>query len=325
MRIGIDLMGSDSPPSRLLEAAELAAEELQGRASLVALASHEALRDLPKECGIELFPTEEEITMDDLPLVAIRRKRLSSLVWGMRLLKSKELDGFVSAGNTGALIAAAALLLPALPTISRPALLATLPTLHGNVAVIDIGGNVSCKPSHLLQFARMGAAYKRCVDGITAPRVGLLNIGTESQKGTSGVREAYDALLLEKNPHFTFIGNIEGREAFSGVVDVLVCDGFSGNVFLKTAEGISSFILSHLDEALGPRTSPEVEAALSSLARRVNYAEYPGAIICGVEGVVIKCHGFSSTQAMCNGIKGACNLIENALIQNLKAALTATL
>lgn len=317
MRIGVDLLGSDSSPEILWEAAVQAVQELPEEVSLVLIGREPAGLVSHR---LEFQAASEAIAMDEAPLQAVRQKRQSSLMIGMQLVKTGELDGLVSAGNTGAMIAASALHLPLLPGISRPALLASLPTLTGSMAVIDIGGNVVVRPRHLIEFARMGVAYQRCMSGIVRPRVGLLNIGTESRKGTMGVREAYERLNQE-NENFEFVGNIEGREAFMGTIDVLVSDGFSGNIFLKTAEGIATFIFSSLGEAFKETLNAEVKEILDQLNRRVNYAEYPGAIVCGVKGIVIKCHGFSSVMALRNGIRGAYQLAADRFIDQLTSTL----
>jgi len=244
----------------------------------------------------------EVIEMGDAPLTAIRTKKDASLVHGIQALKNGQLDAFVSLGNTGALVACATLTLPHLPGIDRPALLATLPTLQSPVAVLDVGGSVHVKADHFVAFAALGAAYQRRMHGIARPRVGLLNIGEESEKGTAKHRAAY-ALLQQPHADFTFVGNIEGRDVFRGVVDVLVTDGFTGNVFLKTAEGAAAFILDSLHASLAEL--PAFQAA----RRQVDYAQYPGAVLCGVEGIVIKCHGCSSPEALYHGILGAVALI----------------
>lgn len=315
MRIGVDLLGSDSPPETLLQAAVQAQSELPSDVNLVLFGLPQATE------GLELIPVSQEITTDDSPLHAVRRKRDSSIIVALEMMKRGDLDGFVSAGNTGALVAGATLTLPLLPTIGRPGLLACLPTLTGSVAVMDIGGNVHPKPEHFWQYARMGSAYQSCTEKIKRPKVALLNIGTEAVKGTKGTRDAYRVLAEGASDLFEFVGNIEGREVFMGGVDVLVCGGFAGNIFLKTAEGISAFILESLGQAFGEDLTDEISTILTALKRRVHYAEYPGALICGVDGVVVKCHGFSSAQAMTNGIKGAANLIHERLVSSLKTAL----
>ncbi len=263
--------------------------------------------------------------MADEPVLAVSRKKESSLVVGIRLLKRHKIHAFVSAGNTGALIASAAIQLPRLHGIKRPALLVSLPTVSGTVAVLDVGGNVQCKAHHLVQFAQMGAAYQSCSEGIAIPAVGLLNIGLEPKKGTSAVREAYQVLLQQQNDspdqRMRFIGNVEGREVFQGKIDVLVTDGFTGNVLLKTTEGVSSFIFDFIQDTLQNSQNKEVTDALVNMRRYFSYAEYPGAFVCGVEGIVVKCHGDSSSRAMLNGIKGAANLIATDVLTRMKDML----
>ncbi len=269
---------------------------------------------------VEFYTIAEVISMSDDPLFAIRHKKKSSLVMGIRLLKKRFIDAFLTAGNTGALIAAASLSLPKLPGISRPALLAMLPTEKGLMAVIDIGGNVSCKAHHLVQFAHMGAALQRCTRQIKKPTIGMLNIGAESKKGTQELRSAYQVLhQLNETDHLIFKGNIEGREVLMGKVDVLVTDGFTGNVLLKSIEGTSAFILDYLAQAC--KLSDPIRHSVCDLQRQFKYDEYPGAVVCGVEGIIMKCHGHSSSKAFLNGIKGIVSLVQNNLIEQIKNQL----
>lgn len=337
MRIGIDLMGSDTPPEILLQAVLLASRQLVGM-NLIVFGTQFTLNlinSIPNVATIlsqassrvEFHLIQEVIEADDDPLTAIRQKRNSSLMIGIRLLKKRQLDAFVTAGNTGALIAGATLSLSLLNGIKRPALLATLPTEKGYVAVIDVGGNVSCKAPHLVQFAQIGAAYQRCTQGIAIPKVGLLNIGVESKKGTSEVRQAYQILQKQMDQvgsellKFEFIGNIEGREVFEGKADVLVTDGFTGNVLLKTSEGVSSFIFEHLQHALESLNQAQKESIFKYFKHQFDYDEYAGAIICGVDQVVVKCHGKSSTKGFLNGILGAADLVRSGFITQIKAQL----
>jgi glycerol-3-phosphate acyltransferase PlsX len=326
-------MGSDSSSEALFKAVLQAAEQFAD-ATLVVFATQSIvdyiwstpslagpLNILPKRIIFHLV--SDVIEMIDEPVIAVRQKKNSSLVVGMRLLKKRYLDAFVSAGNTGALIAGATLLLPLLEGIKRPALLATLPTEKGCVAVIDVGGNVSCKAHYLVQFAQMGAAYQRSAHAIENPAVGLLNIGVESKKGTSEVRRAYQILFdrfssagLDRGMHF--VGNVEGPEVFQGKVDVLVTDGFTGNILLKTCEGTSSFILGHLKLALSGISDPEREVIVRDFTRHFDYEEYAGAILCGIDCVVVKCHGKSSTKGFFNAIRGAAGLVRNGFINQIK-------
>lgn len=323
-RIGIDLVGSDTPPQLLLEAVFLFWEKMDASAHLVLFATEElfANRSIPSE--IEICPVSEVIGMDEDPLHAMRRKKDSSINVAMQKMHHCELDAFVTAGNTGALIASAMHFLPLLPGITHPALLALIPTKRSPVAVLDIGANVHVRAEDILQFALMGIAYQKTRD-IEQPTVGLLNIGTEKQKGTPELRKAYEFLQsLNHNiplDHPIFLGNIEGRDVFHGSIDVLVTDGFTGNVFLKTAEGIAAFILDQLQN-LGPiESEPFMKAILSTLRQRLHYAEYPGAILCGVDGVIVKFHGAASPQALINSIKGAIRLVNHFFLEKIKNEL----
>jgi phosphate acyltransferase len=339
LRIGIDLMGSDSSSSEIFDAVIQALDKLDPSLRLIAFATQPVVAELnpkaksllspDKLARLSFFPVADFIAMNEDPLAALRQKKGSSIAMGIRLLKKKQLDAFVSAGNTGALIASATIALPKFPGITRPALLAVLPTKTGSVALVDVGGSVSCKAPHLLKYAYMGAAYQKCTAGIKVPRVGLLNIGAESRKGTSVVRQAYQ-LLTEacrppadpsEEPYMEFHGNIEGRDVFHGKVDVLVTDGFTGNVLVKTSEGIADVIFDFLNEALHQHPSPSLEKTLNSIQSLFHYAEYQGALLCGIEGIVIKCHGHSNAKAFFNGIKGATNMIRHKLLQQIKEHL----
>lgn len=329
-------MGSDNSPKVLFEGVLQAADQLDPSNVLLVIATHSVVSDLqlyfqqlpvnPNRAHIEFHPVSDSIAMADEPVLAISRKKGSSLVVGIRLLKKKLIDAFVTAGNTGALIASATLQLPLLPGIKRPALLVSLPTVTGSVAILDVGGNVQCKAQHLVQFAHMGAAYQSCSEGIEAPKVGLLNIGVEAKKGTSSVREAYQTLTnyCEKtaSQKMRFVGNVEGRELFQGTIDVLITDGFTGNVLLKTSEGVSSFIFSYIQETLQNSDPTPLHESLSNLRKYFSYAEYPGAFVCGVDGIVVKCHGHSSSRAMFSGINGAATLVRTRVIDRIKSMLS---
>lgn len=324
-------MGSDTSPQLLYEAAHSVALHLDGifddPVEFLLFAPPSTVTELqglfPPHPNLHFFAAEEVISMEDEPLSAVRHKRHSSMVQGITSLAEGRIDAFVSAGNTGALIASTALFLPLLPRVSRPALMAMLPSQGGSVAVIDVGGNICCKAELLEQFAALGVAYQRCfLPKGSAVRVGLLNIGAESKKGTAEVRRAYDALQLrwpkEKDLAAHFIGNIEGRELFKGAVDVLVTDGFTGNVLLKTAEGISAYIFEAVHVALTDFSDPAIHQALEPLERCFHYAETPGALLAGADALVIKCHGSSSLKAASNAIKGAIHFLRNDLLARVK-------
>lgn len=318
-------MGSDRSPFVLFKAVEQAAQEFP-EVIFVVFLTQEAFENIrqqspPLPSSVEFYVASEVIDAQDDPLSAVRQKKNSSLVIGIKHLRKRLLDGFVSAGNTGALIAAATLSLPLLPGIKRPALLAVLPTKLGKVAIIDVGGNVSCKAYHLAQFALLGVAYQRCL-GIENPRVALLNIGVESKKGTSEVRGAYELMkTMNAKEEMVFVGNVEGREVFQGNIDVLVTDGFTGNILLKTSEGISSFIFHQLKANLQQIPSEQKDHFLHSFQSQFDYEEYPGAIICGVDCVAVKCHGQSSSKGFFRGIQGAVRLVQNGFIHQIKRQL----
>ncbi|CCB89730.1 phosphate acyltransferase [Simkania negevensis Z] len=329
--VGIDLLGGDNNhPEFIIETLHGIFSKVRDPLRLLVFATpdirnciesfqelHSGL--LPTE-SLCFFEVEEVIHMDDDPLLAIRRKKEASMCVGMRLLKEKKIDALVSTGNTGALIASARMYLPLLEGIQRSALITLLPTKKSPIAVLDVGANIECMPEHLVQFAQMGLAYQKS-RGILNPRIGLLNIGTEEKKGRGDLRETYKLLQKFNSPNEApvFIGNVEGKEIFSGNVDVLVTDGFTGNVFLKTSEGISSFILEtlHENQAILPFSKP----LLSRLEKELYSAESPGAILCGTDGIIMKCHGDANPEALMSGVQGALRLINGRFIAKMKEQL----
>ncbi len=320
LSIGIDLMGSENSPQILLETAQSLAKSLPQNISLIAIGSpaFAKMTDLPYRIAAET------IEMDDAPL-SIRHKKDSSLCVGMRMLKAGQIDALVSAGNTGALVISAKTTLSMMPGLLRPALLALMPTKKQSLAVLDVGANVECKSQHLIQFALIGSAYQRA-RGRPVPSIGLLNIGREAMKGTSELRLAYQELQRLSdlpNPFFRFAGNVEGKIVFNGDVDVLITDGFTGNVFLKTAEGLASLVLDRLHENLPKEILDQMQSELCDLQRHLHYAEYPGALLCGVRGIVIKCHGYSSPEAFASGIREAVRIASEGFLQILQNKLVA--
>lgn len=326
-------MGSESSPISFFYAVIKAAQKFPNALFLVfltqsildevnACASFKEAREQVRD-QIAFHVLNEVIEMDDEPLLALRHKRNSTLVTGLDLIKKKALDAFVTAGNTGALIAGAALALPLIGTIKRPALLANLPTNKGKVSILDVGGNIACRASHLIQFAQMGVAYQQACMGVSCPKVGLLNIGMESKKGTREIRKAYDLLAAKSMEYegMKFVGNIEGREVFQGLADVLITEGFAGNVLLKTAEGVYSFILDQLKETLEALSLDQKAAIFQALRVKFDYEEYKGAIVCGIEGIVVKCHGRMSEKSLLNGILGAIELVNHQFVERLRVCL----
>jgi phosphate acyltransferase len=311
-------MGSDTSPEILFDALPAIADNLPEKVSFTLFATKEILADRPQHPLFTFIPVEEVVAMDEDPLTAIRKKKNSSISIAMKYLKEGKISALISGGNTGALIASAKLTLPMLPGIKRAALLALLPTERKPIAVLDVGANISFKTEHLIQFALMGIAYQKS-RGIANPKVGLLNIGPEAIKGTPILREVYQKLIELNKEESIFLGNIEGKAVFRGDLDVLVTDGFTGNIFLKTAEGIAAFISKELEQI--EEGGEKLKEILTTLKRHLDYSEYPGAILCGVNGIVIKCHGDFSPQALNNSIRGTIRLLEHDFLEKIKIQL----
>jgi glycerol-3-phosphate acyltransferase PlsX len=326
--IALDAMGGDSAPRAEVEGAVLAAHELGIRVLLVGqqevvkreLAKH-AHRGLP----LETVHASEVIAMDESPVTAFRKKKDSSVHVAARLVKSGEADGFVSAGNTGAVMTAAHFILGTLPSVDRTALAAPFPTTRGGVSVmLDVGANVDSKPIHLEQFAIMGEIYYRVLFGTRRPKVGLLSIGEEEMKGNELTKEVHNRL---KHMALQFVGNIEGRHVFAGDADVIVCDGFIGNVALKISEGLVEHIGTTLKEALNSTLASQVgfvfaRKAFANFKKKLDYSEYGGAPLLGVRGVTIIGHGRSNANAIKNAIRVAAELSRAKLNEKIEQELS---
>jgi glycerol-3-phosphate acyltransferase PlsX len=291
LRIGIDLMGSESDPELLLPACIKANKQYGSHHQFHLFCTPPYQEKVP----FLVTSCSQVITMEDDPLVAVRTKKDSSLVVGIQALKNGVIDAFVSAANTGALIAASSLFLPPLPGCKRPALLVEIPTVKHPLAIVDVGGRVNPTVEEMLCYALMGADHQRAVRNISLPKVGLLNIGQESKKGTVEAREVFKTLSEGDFP-FIFVGNVEARDLFSGEIDVLVTDGFTGNVLVKALEGGASFIFNYLSKELGQDLKP--------ISRHFSYEHHPGARVAGVQGIVIKCHGRATQDSLFSGIAG---------------------
>ena len=327
--IALDAMGSDRAPKPEIEGALQAARHRGTRVVLVGpesrlkaeLARYPGASRLP----IEVFHAGEVITMED-KVEAIRAKRDSSIRVGLRLVRDGVTAGFVTAGNTGAAMATAKMVLGALPGVDRPALAAAFPTVLNTAAVLlDVGANVDCKPINLEQFAVMGDIYCRTIFGVRKPRVGLLSIGEEEGKGNELTREAFH--LLRQLP-LNFVGNVEGRDLYNGDVDVIVADGFVGNVALKTSEGVARLVRAVLKETLKATITRQVGALLSRHAfsdfkKRLDHTEYGGAPLLGVKGVCIITHGSSNTNAIKNAIRVASEFADAGVNQTIERELAA--
>lgn len=329
IRIAVDAMGGDHAPRPEVEGSVLAAREL-GVHILLAGVPAEIRRELSRHAHrglpIEVVPASEVIAMSDSPTQAFRRKKDSSTHVAARLVAEGQAEAMVSAGNTGAVMTVARFLLGTLPSVQRPALAAPFPTSRGGVAVlIDAGANVDSKVSHLIQFAVMGEIYYRAIFGTRRPKVALLSIGEEEGKGNELTREAHQGL---KSLPLNFVGNVEGREVFSGMVDVIVCDGFIGNVALKISEGVAQLIATVLKKALKSTIASQVGYVLSRSAyqefrRKIDYSEYGGAPLLGVRGITVVGHGRSNANAIKNAIRVAAGLTRARMNEKIEQGLSA--
>jgi phosphate acyltransferase len=331
--IALDAMGSDRAPKPEIEGALHAARQYGVRVLLVGpeprlrpeLDRHHSVSRLP----IEIVHASEYITMED-KVEAIRAKRDSSMRVGLRLVREGRAAGFVTAGNTGAAMATAKIVLGAVPGVDRPALAAVFPTAPGTAAMLlDVGANVDCKPHNLEQFAVMGDVYFRAMfgrrPGTAGPRVGLLSIGEEETKGNELTREAFQ--LLKQLP-LNFVGNVEGRDLYNGHVDVIVADGFVGNVALKISEGVANLVRTALKESLKATITRQVGALLSRSAftdfkKRLDHTEYGGAPLLGVKGVCIITHGSSNANAIKNAVRIAAEFAQSSINESIERGLAS--
>lgn len=327
--IAVDAMGSDRAPKPELEGVLLAARHYNVKILLVGpehqlkreLSGHPAMRNV----SVEIVNATEVIGMHEKAAHAVRAKKDSTMHVGLKLVREKLAAGFVTAGNTGAAMATAKLVLRALPGVDRPALAAVFPTSAGKPAIlIDVGANVDCKPQNLAQFAVMGEIYCRAIFGVARPTVGLLSIGEEEIKGNDLTRQAY---ALIKDLPLNFLGNVEGRDLYNGRVDVIVCDGFVGNVALKISEGLSAAVRYLLRESLKSTITTKVGALLSRKAfvdfqKRIDDSEYGGAPLLGLKGVAIVGHGSSNANAIKNAIRVAKQFAESGINQRMEQELS---
>jgi glycerol-3-phosphate acyltransferase PlsX len=325
-RIAVDAMGGDYAPSEIVVGAIRAGAELGVDIALVgdvqqiqaSVASPEQLQ------GIEIIEAEGNIEMHEEPLSALRKKPKASINVSMDLVKHGKADAVVSAGHSGAAMAAALLRLGRLKGIDRPAIGAVFPTVIAgkSVLILDVGANVDCRPKFLEQFAIMGTVYSRYVLGINSPQVGLLNIGEEASKGNDLAVRAHQ--LLTDNPNIPFAGNAEGRDVLSGDFDVVVCDGFVGNVLLKFAEAVGESVLQILREELPQGARGKIGAAilkpnLRRIKQRVDHAEHGGGLLLGVAGVTVISHGSSQAPSVFNAIRLAKEAVDNRVLERIQA------
>ena len=326
IKIAVDSMGSDNAPYSEIEGSVEAAKAYDVHVILVGKES--VLAPILKKAGGDRLPIEirnatQVVAMDESPTMAIRKKKDSSIRVAAKLVRDKKASGLVSAGNTGAVMATSKMVFGSVPGVARPALATVLPTLTGHAVLLDVGANVTCKPHHLVQFAVMGHLFSKKIVGVNSPRVGLMSVGEEESKGNDLTKEVHQAL---KRLHFNFIGNVEGRDIYNGRADVIVCDGFTGNVALKTSEGLIEAVLKLLKDELSSNLQAKLGALLSQqsfkrLKKRLDYSEYGGAPLLGLRGASIICHGRSSSNAIKNAIRVAKEFDENQVNTKLEFEL----
>ncbi|MEW4384381.1 phosphate acyltransferase PlsX [Staphylococcus epidermidis] len=319
VKIAVDMMGGDDAPGIVLDAVKKAVEDFKDLE--IILFGDESQYNLSHE-RIEFRHCTEKIEMEDEPVRAIKRKKDSSIVKMAEAVKSGEADGCVSAGNTGALMSAGLFIVGRIKGVARPALVVTLPTTDGKGFVfLDVGANADAKAEHLLQYAQLGNIYAQKIRGIQNPSVSLLNIGTEAAKGNSLTKKAYD--LFEKNQSFNFTGNIEAKTLMDGNVDVVVTDGYTGNMVLKNLEGTAKSIGKMLKETIMSSFKNKLAGAvlkkdLETFARKMDYSEYGGSVLLGLDGTVVKAHGSSNAKAFYSAIRQAKIAGEENIVQIMK-------
>lgn len=332
MKIILDAMGGDNAPDANIKGAVNAINKV--KAEVVLVGKEDVIRSKVKEFygkeieeisdRLKIKNATETIEMEDTPTVAIKHKKDSSMVVGFKMLKEDEGDVFISAGNSGALLTGATLIVGRIKGIDRPALAGILPAYKSQLLLIDAGSNTNCKPINLLQFAQMSSIYLKNTYGIENPVIGLLNIGTEETKGNELVRESYH-LLKEKSEELgiNFVGNVEGRDAFSGKIHAIVTDGFTGNVFLKTTEGLGKFVKRSLTESFTKNIIAKILAipalpALKRFTKVMDYKSYGGALFLGVKKPVVKAHGSSDALLFEYTIIQAEKFVENKAVDKMK-------
>jgi len=324
MKVALDAMGGDFAPQVLVEGAYIAKDSLD--VELILIGDEKKIRESigNRVVPFEIIHTDEAIEMNEHPTQAIKTKRKASLVLAVEMLKAGKVDAVVSAGNTGAFVACASLTLGTISGIERPSIGVTIPTSKTPVFVIDTGANVDCKPNYLYQFAIMGISYSHNILGIENPRVGLLNIGAEETKGNALTKSAYTILKGLKN----FVGNIEGNDIFEDKADVIVCDGFVGNILLKFAEGFAytfgKIIRDSIVDSSIPRSARFfVDSAINNALSRYDFSEYGGTPLLGVRGICIVAHGRSNAKAIFNSIKVAKRSVESNLLMEIEKGVTS--
>lgn len=314
-------MGGDHAPVEIVKGAMASIKTYQDIEIVLVGNELEIKKTLNDDTRITIIHTEEKITATDSPVAAIRKKKNSSMVLAIKEVKEGRADACISAGNTGALMTGGVLIIGRIPGIERPALAPMLPTFSGDgFLLIDAGANMDAKPEHLLQYGVMGSVYMQKVRHIENPRVGLLNVGTEKDKGTDLTKQSF--ALLKEAP-LNFIGNIEARDLLEGVCDVVVCDGFTGNIVLKTIEGTALSLFSLIKKELTSTLFTKIAAgalkpSFTKIKEKMDYTEYGGASLFGLQAPVIKAHGSSNEKAILNSVKQTRLMLEQQVVETIK-------
>ena len=327
MRIALDAMGGDHAPAVTIEGAIESVNSFED-IDIILVGDETALT---RELDSKRFPpnritvkhASQVVRMDESPVSAIRRKKDSSIRRGIELVKSNEADGFVSAGHSGVVMATALLVLGVSVLVDRPAIAAIMPTLKSPFVLIDAGANLHCKPQNLLQFALMGSMYCRFILGREEPKVALISTGEEDTKGNELTKETFKLL---KEADLNFIGNVDGKDIFTGEADVIVCDGFTGNVVLKTSEGLADALIRMLKREVGNLTTGRIgylllKPALRNFKKKTDYDEYGGAPLLGIQGTCIISHGRSTAKAIKNAIKVASDFAQKKVYEIISSAI----
>ncbi|KJR48689.1 Phosphate:acyl-ACP acyltransferase PlsX [Desulfosporosinus sp. I2] len=325
MKIAVDAMGGDHAPEEIIKGTLMAAEA-NPNVQLILVGQEERIQPFLKDSklrNIMIYGASEVIEMDEHPANAVRKKKDSSIVVATKLVKQGDADAVVSAGSTGAQMAAALLGLGRIKGIERPAIATVLPTPEGGKLILDVGANMDATPEQLCQFALMGSIYAKKILGIANPRVGLLNVGSEEGKGNELTQKAYPLL---KASALNFMGNVEGRDVPYGRADVVICDGFAGNILLKTLEGLAGVLFEQIKEKITSNLVRKIGAlavkpGLKEIAQMMDYAEYGGAPLLGVDGISIICHGSSKAKAISNAIRVARECVQVGLIKQIREDL----
>jgi len=328
MRIAIDAMGGDYAPREIVKGAVDGLVHLGEGDGLVLIGRQEAVEEhLPTDRAVRrritIHHAPEVIEMDDPPVEAVRTKKDSSIMVMAKLAAQREVDAVISAGNTGACVAACQLRLRTLGSVQRPGIAVVLPAFSGPVTICDVGANVAPKAHHLLQYAQMACVYSEHILGIKNPRVGLLSIGGEDVKGNPLVKQTHH--LIRQDPTLNFIGNVEGRELYAGACDVAVCDGFVGNVVLKLTEGLADGLFRTIEREIAlesPELCRRFEPVVKAVWAKHDYSVYGGAPLLGVNGVCIICHGSSDAQAIKNAVRVAVSFVHSNINQLIGERLT---